>query len=78
MTENISTPITEGAIIVKDSENINIVAIGKYEVLESRLPFYCKLVGDKQIKLLNVTGMGINEIIQNQMKINSTFEKEFN
>ena len=78
MTENISTPITEGAIIVKDSENINIVAIGKYEVLESRLPFYCKLEGDKQIKLLNVTGMGINEIIQNQMKINSTFEKEFN
>lgn len=68
----------EGAIICKSNSNINVLATGEYDELQSNLEFYCKIAGDNTIKIVNTTGLEIDTIIKNQCLINETFSKEFN
>lgn len=67
-----------GVILCKSSNNINVVAVGEYDLLQSHLEYFCKIAGDNDIKLVNASGMDIFSMIENQCLINETFSKEFN
>lgn len=66
-----------GAILSKSDGIINIIATGDYDDLQSRLEYYCKICGDTEIKLVNTSGIDIDEVIRNQESINETFSSEF-
>lgn len=67
----------DGAILCKDKHNIHIMDTGDYNSLEVYLEIYCRILSEYEIKLVNITGINIEDIKNDQLLINSTFEREF-
>lgn len=67
----------DSVILCKNSNGINIIATGEYSKLSKMMPFYRKISGGNEIKLVSTSGIDIENVIKEQKLIDNTFRSHF-
>lgn len=66
----------DGAILTKNGDNIQIIAIDSYDKLSRLLDIYKEIAGE-DIKLVRVVGYNMESLKTNQDKLNEAFANSF-